>query len=91
MLLPRSVLRTMIVLVSLSEAARLLAGRGETANFATLVNGVGNPVDAGITTDSLVGGVDEDDFVILVHSVLIDPVGLKTLCHQQRCINGVKR
>jgi hypothetical protein len=33
------------------------------------VNGVADPVDAGITTDGLVLGVDKDDLVVLVGGV----------------------
>ena len=36
-----------------------------------------NPVDAGIAADGLVLGVDQDDFVVLVGGVLVDPVGVQ--------------
>lgn len=42
-----------------------------------LVNGLANPVDAGITADSLVLGVNEDDLEVLVGGVLVDPVGVE--------------
>lgn len=38
---------------------------------------VDDPVDAGITADGLVLGVDEDDFVVFVGGVLVDPVGVE--------------
>ena len=38
---------------------------------------LGNPIDAGITTDGLVLRVDEDDFVVLVRRILVDPVGVQ--------------
>ena len=41
------------------------------------MNGVADPVDAGITTDGLVLGVDKDDLVVLVGGVLVDPVGVQ--------------
>lgn len=41
------------------------------------MNGVTDPVDAGITTDSLVLGIDKDDLVVLVGGVLVDPVGVQ--------------
>lgn len=41
------------------------------------MNGVTDPVDAGITTDGLVLGVDKDDLVVLVGRVLVDPVGVQ--------------
>lgn len=36
-----------------------------------------DPVDAGIAADGLVLGVDQDDFVVLVGGVLVDPVGVQ--------------
>lgn len=62
------------VAVALVETAGLLAGGGETAGLAVLVNGVDDPVDAGVDADGLVLGVDEDDLVVLVGGVLVDPV-----------------
>lgn len=41
------------------------------------MNGVTDPVDAGITTDGLVLGIDKDDLVVLVGGVLVDPVGVQ--------------
>lgn len=54
----------------------LATGGGETTAFATLVHRVTDPVDASVSADSLVEGVDEDDFEVLVDAVLVDPVGL---------------
>lgn len=62
------------VAVALVETPRLLAGGGETASLAVLVDGVDDPVDAGVDADGLVLGVDEDDLVVLVGRVLVDPV-----------------
>lgn len=64
----------LVVAVALVETAGLLAGGGETASLAMLVDGVDDPVDAGVLADGLVLGVDEDDFVVLVGGVLVDPV-----------------
>ena len=63
-----------VELVSTAEATALLAGGGETTALAVLVNGVDDPANAGIEANGLVGGVDEDDFVVLVGRVLVDPV-----------------
>lgn len=38
---------------------------------------VDDPVDARITTDSLMLRIDEDDFEVLVSRVLVDPVGVE--------------
>ena len=39
-----------------------------------LVNGFDDPVDTRITTDGLMLRIDEDDFVVFVCRVLVDPV-----------------
>lgn len=44
----------MVEPVSLGDTPVLLSLGGKTTSFTVLVNWVGNPVDAGITTDSLV-------------------------------------
>lgn len=56
----------LVVPVALAKTAALLASGSETTAFAMLVDGVDDPVDAGIATDGLVVRVDEDDFVVLV-------------------------
>lgn len=64
----------LVVAVALVETTRLLAGSGETTSLAVLVDGVDDPVDARVLADGLVLGVDEDDLVVLVGGVLVDPV-----------------
>ena len=66
-----------VVLVTTAETTALLAGGGETTRLAMLVDGVDDPVDAGIAADGLVLGVDKDDLVVLVGRVLVDPVGVE--------------
>jgi hypothetical protein len=60
--------------VALAQTTGLLAGGGEAAGLAVLVDRVDDPVDAGIAADGLVLGVDEDDLEVLVGRVLVDPV-----------------
>ena len=38
---------------------------------------LGDPVDAGVTADGLVLGVDKDNLEVLVGRVLVDPVGVQ--------------
>lgn len=64
----------LVELVALVEAAGLLAGGGKTAGLAVLVDGVDDPVDAGVAADGGVLGVDKDDLKVLVGGVLVDPV-----------------
>ena len=68
---------SVVVLVATAETTALLAGGGETTRLAVLVDGVDDPVDAGIATDGLVLGVNKDDLVVLVGRVLVDPVGVE--------------
>ena len=42
-----------------------------------LVDGVADPVDLGVVSDGLVGGIDEDDFVVFIGGVLSNPVGVE--------------
>jgi hypothetical protein len=65
---------SVVVLVSTTKTTALLAGGGKTTALAVLVDGLDDPVDTGIAADGLVLGVDEDDFVVLVGRVLVDPV-----------------
>lgn len=62
------------VAVALVEAARLPSGGREAAGLAVLVHGVDDPADARVAADRLVLGIDEDDLVVLVGRVLVDPV-----------------
>lgn len=64
----------MVVSVTLAESTRFLAGGGEASGFSVLVHGVDNPVDSGVSSDSLVRGVNKDDLEVLVCRVLVDPV-----------------
>lgn len=63
-----------VVLVSTAKTTALLASGSESTALAVLVDRLDDPVDAGITADSLVLGIDEDDLVVLVGGVLVDPV-----------------
>jgi hypothetical protein len=57
-----------------NETAGLLAGGSKTASLTVLVDGGDDPVDAGITADGGVRGVDKDYLVVLVGGILVDPV-----------------
>lgn len=56
----------LVVAMALVETSALLAGGGESTELAVLVHGVDDPVDAGVTADGLVLGVNEDNLEILV-------------------------
>ncbi len=55
----------------------LLASSGEATGLSVLVLVGGNPVDSGISGDSLVVGVNKDDLEELEGSVLTNPVGVE--------------
>ena len=63
-----------VVAVTLAKTTVLLASAGKATGLAVLVHGLGDPVDAGVAADRLVLGVDEDDLVVLVDTVLVNPV-----------------
>ena len=66
-----------VVPMPLVDASRLLPRGGQTPGFTVLVHGLGDPVDAGVAADGLMLRVDEDDLVVLVGGVLVDPVGVE--------------
>lgn len=68
---------SLVVTVTLVETAGALAGGGKATGLAVFVDGVDDPVDAGIAADGLVLGVDKDNLVVLVGRVLVDPVGVE--------------
>jgi len=67
----------LVVSMTLAQTTRLLASSSKTTRFTVLVDWVDNPVDASITADGLVLRVDQDDLVVLVGGVLVDPVGVQ--------------
>ena len=73
----RPTLTSIVVAVALVQTSALLAGRGQTAHLTMLVDWVDDPVDAWVAADGLVLWVDEDDFVVLVRAVLVDPVAVE--------------
>lgn len=61
-------------MTTLAQTASLTSCTGETTHFAVLMHGVADPLDAGIVPDFLVVGINQNDFVILLSRVLVDPV-----------------
>jgi hypothetical protein len=72
--LPGRASRSVIVAVSLAETTVLFANAGKTPSLAMLVDRVDDPVDPGVPADSLVAGIHQDDLVVLVDTVLVNPV-----------------
>lgn len=63
--------------MSLSEAAILPARGSERTELSVLVYGFGKPIDPRVAAYSLVLRIDHDDFEVLVHRILPDPVGIQ--------------
>lgn len=57
-----------------TKTSVLLAGGGESPSLAVLVNGLYDPVDAGIVSDADVVRIDKNYFEIFVGGILVDPV-----------------
>ena len=64
----------LVVAVALVETARALASGSEATGLAVLVDWINNPIDARILTDCLVLRIDQDDLIILIGRILVDPV-----------------
>lgn len=61
-------------MATLAQATAGAAGGGEAAHLTVLVHWLDDPVDAWVTADGLVLGVDQDDLKVLVGRVLVHPV-----------------
>lgn len=60
--------------MTLVDTSGLLANGGKTTSLSSLVDGVANPVDLGVTSNGGVRGVDQDDLSVVVGGVVVDPV-----------------
>ncbi len=64
----------MSLVTSSLETSVLLASSSETSRLSVLVLVGGDPVNSGVSSDCLVGGVNHDDFEEFEGSVLTNPV-----------------
>jgi len=62
------------VVVSLAQTTRLATGARLATQLTMLVHRVDDPLRLGVVANRLVGRVDEDDFVVLMRSILTHPV-----------------
>lgn len=79
MLLPvvSSTVGGLVVQVTLVDTSGLFTSSSQTSSFSVLVDWVGDPVVGWVVSDGRVGWVDQDDFVVLVGGVFVDPVGVQ--------------
>ena len=66
-----------VVPMALVQTSALLPRRRQTTHLTVLVHRVHDPVDAWVAAHGLVHGIHEDDLVVLVRAVLVDPVGIE--------------
>ena len=57
-----------------AQTSVLLAGGSKTTSFSVLVNRRNNPIDAGVVSNGNVVRINQNNFVVLVGGILVDPV-----------------
>jgi len=62
---------------TVAESSGGAASGGEASHLSVLHHRLADPVDAGIVADGVVVGVNADDFVELVGSIRVHPVGIQ--------------
>merc|ERR1719282_1549196 len=62
------------ITMTFSQSTRCLSSSRLSAQFAVLLLRLADPLDARISTDGGVGGIDHDHFVVFVGRILTDPV-----------------
>ena len=72
-----STVRGLVEQVTLVDTSGLLTSGGQTSSFSVLVDRVSDPVVGWVVSDSVVGRINKDDFVVLVGGVFVDPVGVQ--------------
>jgi len=59
------------------ETSVLSAGGGESSQLAVLEDRLSDPVDARIISDGSVERIHQDDFIVFVARILIDPIRIQ--------------
>jgi len=67
----------LVVPVTLVETSALFSSSSKPPALSVLLNRLDDPVDLGITANSLMLRVDEDNLKVLVGGILVDPVGVE--------------
>ena len=62
---------------SLAQSSGRFSGFGQTSEFSVFHDGLGDPVDLGVASDSLMERIDHNHFVVLISGILADPVRVK--------------
>jgi len=72
--LPGGRLGGVVVTAAFSKTAVLFSNAGETASLPALVHRLGDPADPRVTANGLMIGINKDDLVIFIDTVLVNPV-----------------
>jgi len=60
-----------------SKTSAGLTSRSDSSQLSVLLVGLGNPVDSGVVSDAVVVGVNANDLVVFVGSVLSNPIAVQ--------------
>lgn len=60
--------------MSLSETTRFSSSGGQTTHLTVLVNGFGQPLSVGISSNSLMSWIDQDHFEEFISRILTNPI-----------------
>jgi len=66
-----------VVAIAFAKTTVLFANAGETTSLPPFVDGLGDPVDSGVATNSFVIRVHQNNLVIFVDSILVDPIRIQ--------------
>jgi len=72
--LPRGHTRCVVVPVTFSDTTVLFPNAREATSFPSLMHRLGDPADSRVSTNRLVVGIDKYNFIILVNTILVDPI-----------------
>lgn len=65
----------MLVYTLVQKTTRFATGGSQSSSFASAEFGFANPVNLGVVSNRIMVGVHENNFVVLVFSIMPNPVG----------------
>ena len=70
-----------------AKTAAGLASRGYSLQLSVFLVGLGNPADVWVVSDCLMGGINDNNFVVFVGSILGNPVAVENSQSAQSSTN----
>jgi len=67
----------MVVAVTFAETAILFPNTSETTGFPAFVHWLHNPINSGIFSDRFVAWIHQNNFIVLVNAILVDPIRIQ--------------